>query len=415
MSAAFERFIRETQELGFEQSAGRFYSIYRGEVVDNVDSEGMGRIKVKLTLLNDEPSLAQLAIPVMPFGGPGYGFFFPPYVGDPVYILFEHGDPDTPYYMGGYWTSITGTTPLPTEISNRQQPTTRLIKTKIGHALIFEDEGPVKKVELRTGENLTERLHYLLLDDTNEMIVLETAGGYFLSMSDMADVARFYAAGYKLELNEGLQKILLTTPDMRSLEINDQTQLVELTNKLGSKLTINEATGLTEMISKTGAKVSISDNAQTITTQDVLGNLVMTSPAGVTVTSAAAVNVTAAAAVNIVGSGITNTSSGPFTSFGVGASTSLFVGSVASIIVGAFSAILLGATTLTSIGVFTLIGTVILLGGPAARKLVDERILLWLSTHTHTAPPLGGPTSPPIQAPALSVPGSYTTTKTLAE
>lgn len=79
-----------------------YFGKYRGEVVNNIDPLQMGRVQVKVPgLLGD----AQLnwAMPCMPYGGSGKGFFAVPANGAKVWVEFEKGDPNHPIYTGCFW------------------------------------------------------------------------------------------------------------------------------------------------------------------------------------------------------------------------------------------------------------------------------------------------------------------------
>ena len=59
----------------------------------------LGRIQAKVPdVLGDDES--GWAMPCVPFGGSGVGFFVLPAVGAGVWIEFEHGDPDYPIWTG---------------------------------------------------------------------------------------------------------------------------------------------------------------------------------------------------------------------------------------------------------------------------------------------------------------------------
>jgi uncharacterized protein involved in type VI secretion and phage assembly len=82
----------------------RFYGKYRGTVVNNIDPMQMGRVQVLVPdVSGDLP--ASWAMPCVPVAGINSGVFTLPPVGSGVWIEFEHGDPDYPIWVGGFWGS----------------------------------------------------------------------------------------------------------------------------------------------------------------------------------------------------------------------------------------------------------------------------------------------------------------------
>lgn len=75
---------------------------YRGKVVDNTDSQGLGRIKVKVPGVTGDTIVLQ-ALPCTPYAGPQVGFFMIPPVNANVWIEFEEGDPHKPIWSGCFW------------------------------------------------------------------------------------------------------------------------------------------------------------------------------------------------------------------------------------------------------------------------------------------------------------------------
>lgn len=425
-----DRFFTQTHTNGLETSIGRFYSIYRGYVTSTLDNDAMGRVKLHVPLVSSQPELPAYALPVMPFGGRGYGVFFQPSVGESVYVLFEHGNVNKPLYIGGWWASPGGITELPPEIGNPINPSsTKVIKTPVGHGLVFEDSATYgKRVELFSGTNLTTKLHRLLFDDTvsNERILLQSSQGHFLTMSDAAQFVRLSSLeGFQLLLSDTLDSASLLTPSGHKLELSDASQAITVTTATGHSFALSDVLGGMAFSSVGGRTIQFNDSTQALTIQDPLGNSVIAGPTGISMVSASAVSIVAAAAasivaagaVSVIGNGTSMTSLGgqPAVQFGTGASTSLFLGAMTSTIIGAISIVLAGGGLVAVAGALVVQASVLLLGGAAARKLVDERIIPWLATHTHTAIGLGAPTSPPIQAPLILVPNAYTTSKVKAE
>lgn len=74
-------------------------------VTDNVDPEGMGRVRVRYPWLagNTQSYWARVA---RPFAGSGIGDWNPLQINDEVLVAFELGQIDTPYVVGVLWNGV---------------------------------------------------------------------------------------------------------------------------------------------------------------------------------------------------------------------------------------------------------------------------------------------------------------------
>jgi len=127
----------------------RFYGKYRGFVVDNADSEQLGRLKLQVPSVLGEEVVTGWALPCLPYGGgANQGFLFIPEVGAGVWVEFEEGDLEFPIWVGTFWSKPGGESELPKpngldgreEGSVQDPPTRKIIKTKKGHTIQFEDK-----------------------------------------------------------------------------------------------------------------------------------------------------------------------------------------------------------------------------------------------------------------------------------
>jgi hypothetical protein len=86
------------------KEAKKFYGKYRGTVLNNLDPMQIGRIQVVVPdVSNISPS--SWAMPCVPLAGKQEGTFMVPQIGAGVWVEFEHGDPDYPIWVGGFWGS----------------------------------------------------------------------------------------------------------------------------------------------------------------------------------------------------------------------------------------------------------------------------------------------------------------------
>jgi uncharacterized protein involved in type VI secretion and phage assembly len=77
-------------------------SVVLGEVTNNNDPDGLGRVKVRFPTLGDqlESWWARIA---SPSAGKDRGLLMMPIPGDEVLVAFEHGDARRPYVIGSVW------------------------------------------------------------------------------------------------------------------------------------------------------------------------------------------------------------------------------------------------------------------------------------------------------------------------
>jgi|GEM_PF-1954253 len=152
--------IRNVTDFGIERVFKRYYSLYRGEVTDNVDPEHRGRVKLRLPTIFGQDELPTFAEPRDFRGaGAGKGEFWPPEVGDWVYVEFEQGDPRYPIYSGG-WHAQEEVDTSDFE-HDADAPKSRGWKTKYGHVMKFVDQAGKERVYVSTPKG-----HFLILDDS---------------------------------------------------------------------------------------------------------------------------------------------------------------------------------------------------------------------------------------------------------
>jgi len=405
--------ISKVKDHGLEFASNRYYSTYKGKVESTKDLQQQGRIRVsvpELGLIRTKDgatkgeTLALEAYPNAQFAGENYGMYFPPYEGDSVWVWFEYGNPTQPNYSGARWlnkgsnndgtgakTGATSQVPFEFINSSTGIPTRRGIKTKYGHGLMFEDDPKSvggARIEIWTGENVGVRQAALkhhsfnMTDDPAkprvELITFKKNSTTWDDTPATQGIRSQTIYGLKIKQDDVLKEILIETPLKHKIKISD----------LGPD-NISFTTAL-------GQTASFSDTTQSITV-NTLGTVNVAAGLAANVTVGGAATITAAGLVGITGNGITLNSSGagPMVSLASGVTSNNFIGAVTENYAGVLNQTILGVWNATT-GAFNLISGVVSLGSPGTKYfLVDQRFFTIFNTHTHTAPALGGVTTPP--------------------
>jgi len=122
--------LDEVIEEVLERLRGRFFGKYRGSVTE-VEQGGRGRIKAKVpAVLGDQ--VTGWCDPCVPYAGDQVGFAFLPEVCSGVWIEFEGGDVSYPIWVGAYWRDG--------ELPSDAAAAKKLIQTKAGHKIVFDDD-----------------------------------------------------------------------------------------------------------------------------------------------------------------------------------------------------------------------------------------------------------------------------------
>jgi uncharacterized protein involved in type VI secretion and phage assembly len=134
------------------------------------DDANLGRVKVKFPHLDyKESDWVRLATLM---AGPGRGTVFLPEVDDEVLVGFEHGDPRRPYVLGCLWSAKDKPPPTTGQTKKNNQ---RLIQSRSGQLLVFDDTAGKEKVEV-------------VASDGKQRVVVDSAANKVRVLADAGDV-----------------------------------------------------------------------------------------------------------------------------------------------------------------------------------------------------------------------------------
>ena len=130
--------------------AEKFHGVIVAKVTSNVEAFDappaipMGRVKVSYPTLSENVESGWARV-VMPMAGKDMGMYFLPEVDDEVLVAFENGDLSSPVVLGGLYNSKR----LPPATNSDTLNSIRVIKSKSGHTVTFDDSPAAPKVVIR--------------------------------------------------------------------------------------------------------------------------------------------------------------------------------------------------------------------------------------------------------------------------
>jgi len=173
----------------------RFYGKYRGFVVDNADSEQLGRLKLRVPSVLGGDVVTGWAMPCVPYGGDvNQGFLFIPEVDAGVWVEFEEGDLEFPIWVGTFWSKPGGESELPkpndadgTEQGSVQDPPTRkIIKTQKGHTIQFEDKDGEEMIVIV--QNIDESKPNVITMNKDGIKITDSTGSFIEMKGDAFNI-----------------------------------------------------------------------------------------------------------------------------------------------------------------------------------------------------------------------------------
>lgn len=122
---------------------GQMPGVVEAIVTDNVDPEGMGRVRVKFPTLPEMP-LSDWARLSSPMAGKDRGWVTLPEVGDEVLVAFMHGDVQNAVVLGSLYNGV-DTPPYANEDGNNNL---RVFRSRAGHQVTFDDTAGAEHIDI---------------------------------------------------------------------------------------------------------------------------------------------------------------------------------------------------------------------------------------------------------------------------
>jgi uncharacterized protein involved in type VI secretion and phage assembly len=140
-------------------------------VTDNDDPDNLGRVKVKFPWFSEDLASFWVRI-ATPMAGPERGLMIIPEVNDEVLVAFEQGDFNHPFIIGALWNGIDKPPQTTSETISGGKVNKRILKTRAGHILRFDDTSGSEKIEIidKTGKNL------IMIESSSNKMTIQADG-----------------------------------------------------------------------------------------------------------------------------------------------------------------------------------------------------------------------------------------------
>ena len=161
-----------------------------GRVVDNMDEEGQGRVKVMLPWLSEGYVSAWARVMQIGASAAGSGFLWMPEVGDEVLVGFDRGSVDNPYVIGNLYNGLAKPLPGPAiegVVGNRR------IASRMAHTIQWND-GPEKMgISIMTAPAESPPLSVILDSDETKITInslgeIEITGAAVVKIASTAEL-----------------------------------------------------------------------------------------------------------------------------------------------------------------------------------------------------------------------------------
>lgn len=197
-----------------------------GTIKENWDSKHPGMVKVELILSETGKNVSDWIPVATPYGGKEFGQYFLPEIGDQVMVAFHGGHPDCPVVIGSLWN--TQNTPPPN--APNEKNTTKLIRTKGGHTIIFNEEKDKETITIQTPGSLT-----ICLDDEKQKAAIQDKDGKNGIVIDIKNGTIILNAEKKVQFKVNGQEMLILDGEGKKAALKADTLNCEASQTLKLK------------------------------------------------------------------------------------------------------------------------------------------------------------------------------------
>jgi uncharacterized protein involved in type VI secretion and phage assembly len=157
----------------------RYFGVYPAIVTNIVDPKQLGRIEVKFLSLGEDGDTVRAWVTLLtPYADNDQGYQMLPSVDTQVVVAFEAGHLHRGYIVGSAWNGKESLPQSPEQANNK-----RLIKTRSGSLLEFDDTQGASKITLSTSTG-----YKLLLDEGGMQVTLTHSNGTHITFNAAGQV-----------------------------------------------------------------------------------------------------------------------------------------------------------------------------------------------------------------------------------
>jgi len=120
-----------------------FCETQSAKVMDNVDPEGLGRVKVQFAWQQNDNTVSPWTRIITPHSGKEKGFYFIPEIGEEMLVAFEGGNAEKPYIIGSLYHGKAKPDTLFDPDNN-----IKAIRTRSGHTIEFIDKDGSEELKI---------------------------------------------------------------------------------------------------------------------------------------------------------------------------------------------------------------------------------------------------------------------------
>jgi len=215
-----------------------------GEVVDNKDPKGMGRVKVRLLWMKDPQATPFIRMTLPHFGlhadnKKTRGFQFVPTIGDQVMVGFEHNDPERPFVIGA----------LPhgknSAIDTSKPEEEKHISVGSGSTLTFIEKPTLKEIHLQ-------------VDEKNFVLISVPSGNGTITVQSSKDILVKATAKVTVEAPEILLSgTTITIEGKQAVNIKGAQVKIEATGQMNVKGSMTDVEGTGVMNVKSSGMTTV--------------------------------------------------------------------------------------------------------------------------------------------------------------
>ena len=217
----------ECQSPPYEEIVQPIAAVQPAVVVDNVDPEGLGRVKVRFYWQENADSTPWIRV-ASTMAGNGketpHGFYFTPEIDDEVLIGFEDNNPDKPFVLS----SIYHKNASPEEWKNNNNDT-KVIRTRNGNEIFLTDKDGSEEIKILNKSTNDPTNFISLALEGDGKITIETKGELVMK-----------AKSIEMSAEEGIKVSSGQATEMKSQSMQIEADQ-SLTTKSGSGTEIKAA------------------------------------------------------------------------------------------------------------------------------------------------------------------------------